>query len=144
MVMVASDTRGVRHNLTVYCSGREETRSETEKLCSHNLQSGHLTWWSADNCGIFPIVNILEARNEPAEKMIKRVKINIISLCFTCISYLSFGIEIARETVLNLNQQQRARSICRLHRFCPARTSDDYRIYDADKNYWRKCQIYRK
>ena len=37
-----SDTRGVRLNLTVYCSGREETRSETEILCSHNLQSGHL------------------------------------------------------------------------------------------------------
>ena len=57
-------------------------------------------------------------------------------LCFTCISHLSFGTEIARETVLNLNQQQRARSIYRLH--------IGYRIYDADKNYWRKCQIYRK
>ena len=44
-------------------------------------------------------------------------------LCFSCISYLSFGTEIAGETkthaaVLDLNQQQRARSIYKLHRFC--------------------------
>ena len=54
-------------------------------------------------------------------------------LCFTYISYLSFGTEIAMETVLNLEQQQRARSIYRLHRFCRARTSENYRSYDADK-----------
>ena len=45
---------------------------------------------------------------------------------FSCISYLLFGTEIARETktqatvttiVLNPNQQQRARSIYSLHRF---------------------------
>ena len=47
-------------------------------------------------------------------------------------SYLSFGTEIAMETVLNLNQQQRARSIDRLHRFCRAKTSEDYRIYDKN------------
>ena len=35
-----------------------ETRSGTEKRCSHNLQSGHPAW-SADNYGIFPTVNIL-------------------------------------------------------------------------------------
>ena len=29
--------------------GGEETRSGTEKRCSHNLQSGHPAWWSADN-----------------------------------------------------------------------------------------------
>ena len=39
-------------------------------------------------------------------------------LCLSCISYLSFGTEIAGETVLYLNQQQCARSIYRLHRFC--------------------------
>ena len=54
-------------------------------------------------------------------------------LCFTYISYLSFGTEIAMETVLNIDQQQRARSIYRLHRFCRARTSEDYRIYDLIK-----------
>ena len=54
-------------------------------------------------------------------------------LCFTYISYLSFGTEIAMEAVLNLEQQQRARSIYRLHRFCRARTSEDYRIYDLIK-----------
>ena len=66
---------------------------------------------------------------------------------------MSFGSEIARETktqgtvpatVLNLNKQHRPRSIYRLHRFCRARTSEDYRSsYDADKDYWKKCQIYR-
>ena len=30
-----------------------ETRSGTEKRCSHNLQSVQLAWWSADNCSIF-------------------------------------------------------------------------------------------
>ena len=38
--------------------GGEETRSGTEKRCSHNLQSGHPASWSADNCSIFPTVNI--------------------------------------------------------------------------------------
>ena len=42
--------------------GGEETRSGTEKRCSHNLQSGHPAWWSADNYSIFPTVYILEAR----------------------------------------------------------------------------------
>ena len=42
----------------------EETMSGSEKRCSHNLQSRHLAWWSADNCGIFPKVNILEARTK--------------------------------------------------------------------------------
>ena len=32
----------------------EETRSGTEKRCSHNLQNGHPAWWSADNYSIFP------------------------------------------------------------------------------------------
>ena len=36
----------------------EETRSGTEKRCSHNLQGGHPAWWSADNYSIFPTVNI--------------------------------------------------------------------------------------
>ena len=40
-------------------------------------------------------------------------------LCFSCISYLSFGTEIAGETktqpcLIDLNQQQRARSIYNL------------------------------
>ena len=78
----------------------EETRSGTEKRCSHNLQSGHPAWWSADNCSIFPTVNILiEARSEPTEEMIENLKKNnIMHLCFSCISYLSFGTEIAGET----------------------------------------------
>ena len=48
-------------------------------------------------------------------KKIKIEKNNIMHLCFSCISYLSFGTEIAGETVLlDLNQQQCARSIYRL------------------------------
>ena len=39
-------------------------------------------------------------------------------LCFSCISYLSFGIEIAGET----KPQQHAGSICWLHPFSRART----------------------
>ena len=54
-------------------------------------------------------------------KKIKIEKNNIMHLCFSCISYLSFGTEIAGETVLDLNQQQCARSIYRLHRFCRVR-----------------------
>ena len=55
----------------------EETRSGTEKGCSHNLQSGNLSWWSAvDNCSviyiIFHKVNISESRrnNSTNEKMV--------------------------------------------------------------------------
>ena len=55
--------------------GEEETRSGTEKQCSHNLQSSHPMWWSEDNSSIFPTVNILiEARSQMAEEMIKKWK----------------------------------------------------------------------
>ena len=55
--------------------GEEETRSGTEKQCSHNLQSGHPMWWSEDNSSIFPTVNILiEVRSHTAEEMIKKWK----------------------------------------------------------------------
>ena len=48
--------------------------------------------------------------------MLEKIEKNhIMHLCFSCISYLSFGTEIAGETVLDLNQQQCARSIYRLH-----------------------------
>ena len=84
--------------LSKWRGGGVETGSRTEKRCSHNLQSGHPAWCSADNCSIFPTVNIfIEARSEPAEKMIKKYK-NIMHLCFSCISYLSFGTEIAGKT----------------------------------------------
>ena len=55
--------------------GEEETRSGTEKQCSHNLQKSHPMWWSEDNSSIFPAVNILiEARSQMAEEMIKKWK----------------------------------------------------------------------
>ena len=44
----------------------EETRSE--KRCSHKLQSGHLGWWSADNCSSFPVVNILKREVDRVRK----------------------------------------------------------------------------
>ena len=61
----------VLEGVRCYQAGGKETRSGTEKRCSHNLQSGHPAWWSADNYSIFPIVNILEASigNEPAEEI---------------------------------------------------------------------------
>ena len=48
----------VSSNIQQEKTGGEETRSGTEKRCSHNLQSGHPAWWSADNYSIFPTVNI--------------------------------------------------------------------------------------
>ena len=51
---------------------RGETRSGTEKRCSHNLQSGHPAWWSAENCSTFPIVNIFRlfrSKKRPAEEI---------------------------------------------------------------------------
>ena len=76
-------------------SQHSQTGSGTEKRCSHNLQSGHPAWWSAGN-RCFSHTNYfdkLEANRK--EKMIKTLKNNIMHLCFSCISYLSFGTEIA-------------------------------------------------
>ena len=71
-------------------------------------------------------------------------------LCFSCISYLSFGTEIAEETktqpcsiLTNKTRSIDFIGLYRLHRFFLMRTSEDKRRYDADKNYWRKCQIHR-
>ena len=51
------------HNIGIYVHGKirfepggGETRSGTEKQCSHNFQSSHSAWWSADNYSIFPTV----------------------------------------------------------------------------------------
>ena len=41
----------IRHQQ--YQGGGGETRSGTEKRCSHNLQSGHPAWWSADKYVFF-------------------------------------------------------------------------------------------
>ena len=60
------------------------------KSCSHNLQSGHPAWWSADNYSIFPTVNILEARIEAnrqrKSEMLKKLK-KIISCIFVFLAY---------------------------------------------------------
>ena len=70
----------VRLNKSNYCEdlfvpegdgggGGEETRSGTEKRCSHNLQSRHPTWWSADNC-TYPFSEAKsEAKSEPVEEI---------------------------------------------------------------------------
>ena len=68
------------------------------------------------------------------QKCLKNWKSNILHLCFSCISYLSFGTEITGDTktqpcLIDLNQQQRTRSIYRLHCFagqwitCPPSTA---------------------
>ena len=107
--------------------GGEETRCGTKKRCFHNLQSGHPAWWSADNCSIFLTVNIFrlfrsKKRTGRGNQNAKRIEKNtIVYLCFSCISYLFFGTEIAGKTVLDLNQQQCARSIYRSRRFSPGK-----------------------
>ena len=61
--------------------------------------------------------------------------------------FFSIAYRICR-LVLKLRgklKRNRQRSIYRvISSFLPATTSEDYRSYDADKNYWRKCQIYQK
>ena len=87
--------------------------------------SGYLQYFSHSKY----FIDFLEARSEPAEEIRNALKIekNItMRLCFSCISYLCFGTEIAGEIktepcLIDLNQQQRAGSIYRLHRFCRAR-----------------------
>ena len=72
------------------------------KRLSHNLQSGHPAWWSADNYNIFShskiiFLDFLEARSEPTEEMRNALKIeknHIMHLCFSSISYLFFGTEM--------------------------------------------------
>ena len=55
--------------------GGEETRSGIEKRCSHNLQSGHPVWWSADNKlqyfshSKMILLDFLEGRSEPTEEI---------------------------------------------------------------------------
>ena len=69
--------------------GGEETRSGTEKRCSHNLQSGHPERWSADNCSIFFSHNFLEARSEPAEgiRNAQKIETKIISCIVLFLAY---------------------------------------------------------
>ena len=65
------------------------------------------------------------------KKLKKIVSCNLVFLAYRiCLSVLE---------VLDLNQQQLDGFIYRLHRFCRARIR-----LDVDKNYWSKCQIYRK
>ena len=40
--------------------GRDEVWDREH--CSHNFQSGHPAWWSADNYSIFPTVNIFRSK----------------------------------------------------------------------------------
>ena len=49
--------RRMNASCTVKCHCKE-TRSGTEKGCSHKLKSGHPAWWSAKNCLIFRTVKI--------------------------------------------------------------------------------------
>ena len=67
-------------------------------------------------------------------------------LCFSSISYLYFGVEIAKRKRHSLQPRRfltanNARwTIDRVYRYF-AGQGEYYRSYDADKNYWRKCQI---
>ena len=77
-------------------------RSGTEKRCSYNQQIGHPSYWSADNCSIFPRVNIfkIEARSELAGEMVKKLKKKyVMHLCCCCCCFFSYRICLL---VLNL------------------------------------------
>ena len=98
----------------------EETRSGTERRCSHDLQSGHPAWWSADNCSIFPTVNIFrlfrsKKRTGRGNQKCLRIE-KIISCIFfflaysICLSALKLRGKLKRNR-LRFNQQQCARSI---------------------------------
>ena len=45
------------------CGGRDQVWDREMMFSSHHLKSGHLAWWSGDNCNIFPKVNISERRS---------------------------------------------------------------------------------
>ena len=76
----------------------------TEKRCSHKLQSGHPAWSSADNCSIFPTVNILiEARSEPTEEMIENLK-KTISCIFVFLAYRIYLLVLKLRGKLNCNR----------------------------------------
>ena len=78
--------------------GRDEVWDREH--CSHNFQSGHPAWWSADNYSIFPTVNILEARieanrqrkSEMLKKLKKTISCNFVFLAYRiCLSLLKCG-----------------------------------------------------
>ena len=74
--------------------GEEETWSRTKKRCCHNLQSGHLAWWSGDT--------VLCKRNAHEICRNKRNYANFgnqianLQYCFFRISFFFFGTELAK------------------------------------------------
>ena len=70
-------------NFRIINEREAETRSGTEKQFSHNWQIIHYAWWTVN---IFKI----EARSEPAEEMIKKLKKknDIMHLCFLHIVFV--------------------------------------------------------
>ena len=69
--------------------------------------------------------------------------------CFSCISYLPFGTEIVRQTktqpcYILANNNALDRFLGYIVFAGRGHQNIICRSYDADKNYWRKCQIYQK
>ena len=95
--------------------------SQLAKRSPRVVVSGKLQYFSHSKYFFLEARSDRERKSEMLTEKIKIEKNNIMHLCFSFISYLSFGTEIAGETVLDLNQQQCARSIYRLHRFCRVR-----------------------
>ena len=52
--------------------GGGKRRGLGPRRCSHNLQSGHLAWWSADNYSIFPTVKFNICRRFRSKKRTDR------------------------------------------------------------------------
>ena len=99
---------------------RDTMFSQLAKRLPRVVVSGYLQYFSHSK--YFYTFYKQEANWQRKSEMLKKIETNdIMHLCLSYISYLSFGTEIAGETVLDLNQQQCARSIYRLHRFCRVR-----------------------
>ena len=99
--------------------------------------------WSADNCKI----NISEATSKPAEKNSSIIE-KITSCPFVFLAYhiLSFGLEIAKrkrhslQPCKFLTENSSRWTIDRVYKFFAERGVIEVVM---QKNYWRKCQIYR-
>ena len=83
--------------------------SGTEKRCSHNLQSCHPAWWSADNGSIFPTVihfRLVRSkkrtgrRNQSLKKLKKIISCIFVFLAYRiCLSVLKLREKLKRKRV---------------------------------------------
>ena len=119
-----------------------------------DLQSDHLVLWSADNIIAESSKSKYLRRGKWAGRGNNSITEKIISCLFVFLAYhicpLVLKLQNASYSHCNCVFSTKNKAcwtiswVYRLHRFCWARTSEDYRSYDADKNSWVKCQTYWK